>query len=281
MRRSVHVLVVVSVVLISSALVAADAWPAGAATPPFPSRMVAVGDSITTATDVGWCCVNPNGGNPQYSWSTGTTAAVNSHALRVLAANGGAPVATLNVARPGADSGALSQQLAQASAFSPDYVTVLMGANDLCWNPTTPTSVFQQRVTTAFAQFFSASPNAHVFVSSIPNLYQLWNVLHNNLSARLTWTLFNICPEMLANSLTQTQRLQLLSLEQTFNGILATTCNQYANCRWDNNATFNYQFTTADISTVDYFHPSATGQCDLAAVTWNASYWGPGTRSCH
>jgi hypothetical protein len=80
---------------------------------------------------------------------------------------------------------------------------------------------------------------------------------------------------MLGNDVTQAQRQHLLNLEETFNSILATTCGEYANCRWDNNATFNYQFTAADISTVDYFHPSVTGQCDLAAVTWNASYWGP------
>src|SRR6266568_5363297 len=70
----------------------------------FPQRMAAVGDSITTATDVGWCCVNPSGGNPQYSWSTGTDPSVYSHYQRLLAASGGAPLATLNAAVPGADS---------------------------------------------------------------------------------------------------------------------------------------------------------------------------------
>jgi lysophospholipase L1-like esterase len=255
---------------------------AATAAPTFPGRMVAVGDSITTATDVGWCCVNPNGGNPQYSWSTGSDLAVNSHYLRITAANGGAEVATLNTAQPGADSGDLAQQLTAASQFftqpsgaGPDYVTVLMGANDLCWNPT-PTGVFRQRVQSAFGQFFSANPDAYVFVASIPNLYQLWNVLHNNPVARLTWSVFNICPEMLGNNVTQSERLRLLRQEQTLNGILAATCGQYTNCQWDNYATFNYQFTAADISTVDYFHPSITGQANLATVTWNASYWGAG-----
>jgi lysophospholipase L1-like esterase len=264
----------------------AATWPTATAAPALPARMVAVGDSITTATDVGWCCVNPNGGNPQYSWSTGTELAVNSHNLRIIAANGGAEVATLNTAQPGADSGDLDEQLSAASQFfaqpsglGPDYVTVLMGGNDLCWNPT-PTGVFRQRVQSAFAQFFSANPDAYVFVASIPNLYQLWNVLHNNPVARLTWSVFNICPEMLGNDVTQSERLRLLRQEQTLNGILAATCGAYTNCRWDNYATFNYQFTAADISTVDYFHPSVTGQCDLAAVTWNASYWGVGSTSC-
>jgi lysophospholipase L1-like esterase len=270
MRRAITIVVVG--VIIAFGTPVGTPWPAGAATPPLPARMAAVGDSITTATDVDWCCVNPNGGNPQYSWSTGTDPAVASHYVRVLAANGGAPVATLNVARPGADSGDLAAQFAQAAAFAPDYVTVLMGGNDLCWNPT-PTAVFRQRVKAAFAQFFSAAPNTSVFVSSIPNIYQLWSIEHDNALARLVWTVFDICPEMLGPNVTESQRQQLLALEVTFNDILASTCGKYANCRWDGNATFNYQFTTADISTVDYFHPSITGQHDLAAVTWGASFW--------
>jgi hypothetical protein len=32
-------------------------------------------------------------------------------------------------------------------------------------------------------------------------------------------------------------------------------------------------FTTSDVSTVDYFHPSVTGQKHLAGETWAASYW--------
>jgi lysophospholipase L1-like esterase len=278
MRRSVGI-VALAVILTFGALVGSEVLPAAAASPPLPTRMVAIGDSITTATDVAWCCVNPNGANPQYSWSTGTETAVNSHYLRLVAANGGA-LDAVNVAQPGADSSDLAAQFAAASSFfaqtpatGGDYVTVLMGGNDICWNPT-PVGEFRQRVTAAFSQFFTASPNASVFVSSIPNIYQLWNVLHTNLAARLTWTAFDICPEMLGNAVTESQRLKLLRLEQTFNGVLATTCRQYTNCRWDNNATFNYQFTAADISTVDYFHPSITGQANLAGVTWNASYWG-------
>ena len=34
-----------------------------------------------------------------------------------------------------------------------------------------------------------------------------------------------------------------------------------------------FKFSTADVSTVDYFHPSVTGQRDVAAFTWAHSYW--------
>jgi GDSL-like Lipase/Acylhydrolase len=271
MRRTIAILVVGLSVTFGGLIVAP--LPGEATTPPLPTRMVAVGDSITTATDVDWCCVNPSGGNPQYSWSTGTESSVNSHYLRISAASGGAPVATLNVAQPGADSGDLQNQLGKAAAFEPEYVTMLMGANDLCWNPT-PTGIFRQRVKAALAGFFASAPNAHLFVSSIPNLYRLWSIEHNNPIARFVWGVFDICPTMLGSNVTESQRQKILTLEQSFNSILATACAEHANCRWDGNATFNFAFTTTDISPVDYFHPSTTGQHDLAAVTWAASFWG-------
>jgi hypothetical protein len=30
------------------------------------------------------------------------------------------------------------------------------------------------------------------------------------------------------------------------------------------------------VSTLDYFHPSITGQATLARITWEKSFWRPG-----
>jgi len=51
-------------------------------------------------------------------------------------------------------------------------------------------------------------------------------------------------------------------------------CGQYANCRFDNLAVYSFAFTKDMVSTLDYFHPSISGQAGLAEVTWRASYWG-------
>jgi lysophospholipase L1-like esterase len=241
--------------------------------PPLPQRIAAVGDSITTATDAGWCCVDPHGSNPQYSWSTGTDFSVNSHLRRIDALNGSTKVAALTAAQPGADSGDLQAQLSQASAFGAQYVTVLMGGNDLCWGPT-PTDEFRQRVTAAFDAFFTASPNARLFVASVPNLYHLWAIEHDDPWAQFIWNLFDICPTMLPSSVTDQQRQSILTLEVQFNNILATACGEHPNCRWDDNTVFDYQFTTSDISPVDHYHPSIQGQNTLATITWATSFWG-------
>jgi hypothetical protein len=114
---------------------------------------------------------------------------------------------------------------------------------------------------------------AHIFVASIPNIYQLWSLLHTNPTAETVWSLGQICQSMLATSNTESQRQQVVTQEQADNGVLASVCGSYANCRWDGDAVYNYNFTAGDVSTVDHFHPSQTGQAVLAGLTWNTSWW--------
>jgi hypothetical protein len=45
-------------------------------------------------------------------------------------------------------------------------------------------------------------------------------------------------------------------------------------CRFDNLAVFNTQFTRDQVSKLDYFHPSLSGQAALASITWASSWWG-------
>jgi hypothetical protein len=112
-----------------------------------------------------------------------------------------------------------------------------------------------------------------VFVGSIPNLYQLWQVLHTNSLARWAWANFHICQSMLAATNTETQRQQVVAREEAFNQILAQECAKYTRCRWDGGAVYNYQFSASQVSTLDFFHPSLSGQAALARVTWAASWW--------
>jgi hypothetical protein len=117
-------------------------------------------------------------------------------------------------------------------------------------------------------------PNAHVFVSSIPNIYQLWSLLHTNYLARLVWAAAGICPSMLSSSNTETQRQRVVERETEFNAVLADECGKYPGyCRFDGYATYKYTFRTSDVSTLDYFHPSRSGQANLASTTWGASWW--------
>jgi len=57
-------------------------------------------------------------------------------------------------------------------------------------------------------------------------------------------------------------------------GVLQQECAKYARCKFDANATFNYQFSRSQASKLDYFHPSLSGQAALASLTWAQSWWG-------
>lgn len=265
------------------ALVAAISLSLGLAVPtsaattvPLPASMASAGDSITRAFDAtsNGCFLSDC---PQYSWSTGYSTAVNSQYRRILAANSAISGHVYNDAKTGAKMVDLAGQLTSAAGQGVEYVTILMGANDLCTSSAstmTSTATFTSQFDSALSVYFTARPTSHVFVSSIPNLYQLWSLLHTNFSAQSTWNLFGICKSMLSASNTSTDRQKVVTQEAADNNALATVCAKYANCRWDGYATFNTAFTTKDVSTVDYFHPSITGQNTLASVSWKAGYWG-------
>src|SRR5687767_5925957 len=92
-----------------------------------PSLVVgAVGDSITTAFNAR----NPSD-NPSYSWATGDAAAFSSHAARLAGLYPTCDVVTANVAASGARARDLESQVARLALRAPDYVTLMVGANDL------------------------------------------------------------------------------------------------------------------------------------------------------
>jgi lysophospholipase L1-like esterase len=263
-----------TVIALASAVMAAG-MPAAQAAPALPGSMAAIGDSITRATDV--CC--SYGDHPSHSWSTGSASGdgIKSHYERILARNPAISGHNANDAAAGAKMRDAAGQAKTAVTQKAKYVTILMGANDVCTSsPGTMTSVstFRTQFSSAMSTLHAGLPaGAHVFVSSIPNIYRLWQLFHTNSSAELVWSLAGICQSMLSTSNTEATRQSVLSREEAFNKVLSDVCALYAFCRFDGNATFNYAFTTSDVSKLDYFHPSLAGQGHLASVTWQHSWW--------
>ena len=172
----------------------------------------------------------------------------------------------------------LAGQMATVTTQHVDYVTVLMGANDACASSEaamTPVEDFRAQFRQAMATVTVGSPDALVYVVSIPNVYRLWRILHDNPSARLAWRLTGFCKSMLANPAStaaedEARRRRVRQRIVDYNEVLATVCGQYVMCSFDGNAVFKYRFQPRHVSTRDYFHPSLEGQRALAAVTWDA-----------
>lgn len=265
--------------LLLAALVVLAAPPRARAAVVYPNTIASTGDSITRAFNTG---LFPFTDATSNSWSTGSSSTVNSLARRI-AANNPAFRASYNDARTGAKMGELATQFNTVKTQAPEYVTVLMGANDVCASSEagmTDVASFRGQFQTALASLVTALPNTRVYVVSIPNIYNLWSVLRTKSAARSAWSAYSICQSMLKNPSSTLQadadrRARVLQRNIDFNTQLAQVCAQYSQCRFDNNAMFNTAFVASDISTRDYFHPSVAGQTKLAAVAWGASGLAP------
>lgn len=266
--RPVGILLALLVALVSS-------LGSAAAAPVYPNSMAATGDSITRAFDSTSFLAD----TPANSWSTGTNTTVNSLYLRIRAKNSAINGRNSNVAKTGAVMNDLAGQIDTVNTLGVDYVTILIGANDACTKTEaamTPVATFRGQFQAAMDKLATGSPNARVYVLSIPNVYLLWQLFKGNSSARFIWSFAGICQSLLANP-TSTQQADIDRRNRVkqrvidFNAQLQQVCALYTQCRFDNNAVFNTSYVASDVSTKDYFHPSVSGQAKLATVAWNAS----------
>jgi lysophospholipase L1-like esterase len=240
-----------------------------------PSSIASTGDSITRAFNTCWF---PYVDCPSNSWSTGTASW--THYRRILAANPAISGRTSNHAVTGADMADLSGQVQAAVARRAAYVTILMGANDVCAASEasmTPTATFRAQLEQSLATLSTGLPDARIFISSIPDIYQLFSIYRFNLGAVSVWSAAGICQSMLANPLSNAaadvdRRVRVRQRNVDYNTQLAAACALYVHCRFDGNAGFNTAFVRADVTTRDYFHPSVAGQSKLAGISWSATF---------
>ncbi|HEX6247355.1 MAG TPA: SGNH/GDSL hydrolase family protein [Nocardioidaceae bacterium] len=279
MRR--HHLAALAALIGSLLLAFTAAVPAQAAKPPrpggtsYPSSMASLGDSITRGFNAaGWYS-----DAPERSWSTGTYASVNSHYSRLLTKN--KRMKAYNNARSGAKMAELPGQAATAVSQGAQYVTVLMGANDACTSSEgTMTSVesFRTSFSSAMTTLAGAAKPPQVLVTSIPDVYRLYEVGKTSSSARSAWSTFGICQSMLANPTStdeadEARRQRVRQQVVDYNAVMTDVCADYSFCKDDGGVVFSYPFTLSQLSTWDYFHPNTAGQAVLAAETWKAGFW--------
>ncbi len=239
--------------------------------------MAAVGDSITQAASTAGSLGTDA---PQNSWSTGTSATVNSHYLRLLALNPAITGRNDNRSVSGAKMVDLAGQMGAAGASQPEYLTVLIGGNDVCTSTEsgmTAVDAFRDQFVAAMTALRNASPNTQVYVVSIPRVMGLYELFKGNGWARFIWSIGNVCQSLLARPTSIDQadidrRLRVAQRNVDFNAVLAEVCALYQPCRTDGGAVYNTAFAASDVSG-DYFHPSTAGQTKLAAVSWSAGYW--------
>ncbi|MTK02932.1 GDSL-type esterase/lipase family protein [Micromonospora sp. CP22] len=249
--------------------------PSGTAQPGSPRVVAALGDSITTG--FGSCLLLTS--CQRNSWSTGDGLRVDSHYRRLLDRNPGLRGKAYNHARPGARADALAGQAEAAVRDRADYVTVLVGANDACRatiDAMTPVDQFRADIDRGLRVLREGRPKARVLVVSIPNLYRLWEVGHDEPRAVRAWR-HGVCPALLADATStapadRSRRAAFRKQISAYNGQLKAACRAYGSrCRYDGGAAHRVRFDLSMVNPLDYFHPNTSGQSRLAEVTWRPS----------
>lgn len=238
-----------------------------------PTVIAALGDSLSRGFDA----CDHYGDCTKVSWITGTDPTVDSIASRTRAATG-APVTVHNDARSGVSVDDLPRQVDLAIAQQPDLVTVLIGGNDVCRPKVadmTSAAHYGDVVDTQLTRLSAALPGTRILVASVPDVTNLRPVAGANPTARFLWSTLGGCATVLGDprsdsATTQDRLATVRDRIDAYDGALATTCATLSRCTWDGGALHRYQPTIAQLSPLDYFHPSVAGLRELAALEWAA-----------
>ncbi|MDQ3963256.1 MAG: GDSL-type esterase/lipase family protein [Actinomycetota bacterium] len=239
--------------------------------------MAAIGDSITLgvgAEPVGY------GVAPAYSWATGDALVdgVRSHYERLLELEPQIKGNNHNLARGGARMTHARRQARRAIRLGVDYVTILLGGNDLCGRRSgelTPLANFEKHIDDALQLLTRGLPQVHVYVLSIPNIYEMWDALRADPMAMQMWAMAGTCRALLSPDATVVRAFRDHNL--AYNEILERVCRRFDRCRFDEHAVYKHAYSPEYLS-LDFFHPSYLGQRQLAEVSWRSGYWSEAAR---
>lgn len=237
-----------------------------------PHSMAAIGDSLVLGVNVG---TDHLGANPGYSWATGTAVddGVLSHFERLVLDVPALQNHTVNLGRSGARMADFARQAEGAVEARAEYVTVLLGANDACRGSletmTSPETFRAQFRAGARILQEGLPEGAVVYVASVPDIAQIWDVFGDDETARSVWSTFRICQALLAEGHTPQDRAAFDARVAEYNRILAEESAAFGFIT-DGGALAKQRLAADDLSPLDYFHPSLKGQARLAQVTWEA-----------
>lgn len=217
-----------------------------------PLKMASLGDSVTVGVNA-----TSLGNHPNLNWSTGTD--IQSHRKKLE--EEGYQVEAVNAAVSGALSSDLLYQVHNLP-FVPDYVTIMIGANDVCRGFLVDTV---GNIRAAVETLKETNPEVRILIVPIPKLISLYEAGVDSKSCRFKWWLFNICPTFLG-SLTDELRAANQAKVDAINDALVEVAADFG-------AKYNRNIGDAnigpdDIGDVDCFHPSITGQQLISDLTY-------------
>jgi lysophospholipase L1-like esterase len=238
-----------------------------------PASVASIGDSITQAAQAD----GTFGNQPAHSWSTGQGELVDSLANRISALSG-SPVTVTNAAVSGAVSADLAEQAANVVASGAEFVTVLAGNNDVCNSASVAAlpavAEYSANVRDALAVLTEGLPESKILLASMPSISGLYNAGKSEAAAKQAWSSYGVCQVALANpdstDIADQQRREAVEAKVTeLNASLESLSAEFDTVLFDGGRAQKVQFDVADLSSVDFFHPSIAGQNLLVDAEWD------------
>ncbi len=230
--------------------------------PPSRFTVAAVGDSITTGFNA-----EKLGDNAAHSWATGNfqTSTAASHRDRLVRFFPSLDIQVVNAAVAGSRASALASQITRVSASNPDYVTILMGANDLVqWlqgEYGALLEAFARDVRSAVERLIAVNPRVMILLVGIPNQSRVLDHWLNSNGLRL--------PPVLIDRLRVAYRERW---ERTNRALESIAQAHSSNVRFAGKVG-HFQFEGKHLSSHDRYHPSVEGQRLLAQITWDEGFF--------
>ena len=231
--------------------------------------MAAVGDSITAGFNAYRPLINRD-----YSWATGWRAngLVDSIYLKLVRSVGN--VSATNVAISGSKAEDIGKQIGKLSNLNLDYVSVVIGANDVCQWPADyreSLRTYKANVTRGLAQLTSDHKNIHIDLGTIPNIMHLYSIGKSSNACQRKWNTTKFC-SLLRSDTTPADVDAFAASWRDANAALAEIAQSFPNNVRLITKLSAPIFTPNEISPYDCFHPNTVGQSMLANVVWDGGW---------
>jgi lysophospholipase L1-like esterase len=249
---------------IPSDAIPSDAIPSGESSNDGIHVMGAIGDSITAGFNA-----RRFGDNRELGWATGDEGDVLSHLLRLRAQ--GSDVQAFNDAIAGSKVDDLHRQITRNLRHPVDYVTVTIGANDVCTWPDDyggQLAEFETTLDTEISRIVETRPNVKIMLPPIPDIYNLWAVASSHDGCYGRWQLFNICQPLLGRDRTDAERAAFRTRWELANAAITRVAEAHSDHVLHDPELAHTAFTWEHISPLDCFHPNVLGQNLLSERAW-------------
>lgn len=238
-----------------------------------PYIMGALGDSISAGFNA-W----RYGDNRELSWAGGLDAEglVESHARKLKKLIPNRKVLVVNEAFVGAESNQLQRQAARLLRVKPDYVTIAIGANDVCtwYDDYLPKlELYERHLLQVIDRLIAANQLVKIVLTPVPSIPLMYELGIKRPGCQSKWDTMGVCKPLLASDRSAEDRLAFAERYQHLNQTIKDVAGRYPSHVRLAAAIAYTNFDESMISPLDCFHPSIKGHNFISELSFDPNWY--------